>query len=70
MCFTNVNEAGIRDRYFMYSINKCTDFDKNITLLKKKKKSGVQCSNMGSLYTGKYRQNRTGAKKGSSICLQ
>ena len=33
-------------------------------------KSGVQCSNMGSLYTGKYRQNRTGAKKGSSICLQ
>ena len=33
-------------------------------------KSGVQCSNMGSLNTGKYRQNRTGAKKGSSICLQ
>jgi hypothetical protein len=33
MCFTNVNEAGIRYRYFMYSINKCTDFNKNITLL-------------------------------------
>ena len=38
MCFTNVNEAGIRYRYFMYSINKCTDFNKNITLYKKKKK--------------------------------
>ena len=38
MCFTNVNEAGIRYRYFMYSTNKCTDFNKNITLLKKKKK--------------------------------
>ena len=37
MCFTNVNEAGIRYRYFMYSINKCTDFNKNITLEKKKK---------------------------------
>ena len=32
MCFTNVNEAGIRYRYFMYSTNKCTDFNKNITL--------------------------------------
>ena len=32
MCLTNVNEAGIRYRYFMYSINKCTDFNKNITL--------------------------------------
>ena len=30
MCFTNVNEAGIRYRYFMYSTNKCTDFNKNI----------------------------------------
>ena len=38
MCFTNVNEAGIRYRYFMYSTNKCTDFNKNITLKKKKKK--------------------------------
>ena len=38
MCFTNVNEAGIRYRYFMYSTNKCTDFNKNITLFKKKKK--------------------------------
>jgi hypothetical protein len=38
MCFTNVNEAGIRYRYFMYSTNKCTDFNKNITLYKKKKK--------------------------------
>ena len=38
MCFTNVNEAGIRYRYFMYSTNKCTDFNKNITLHKKKKK--------------------------------
>ena len=28
MCFTNVNEAGIRYRYFMYSTNKCTDFNK------------------------------------------
>ena len=37
MCFTNVNEAGIRYRYFMYSTNKCTDFNKNITLYKKKK---------------------------------
>ena len=37
MCFTNVNEAGIRYRYFMYSTNKCTDFNKNITLFKKKK---------------------------------
>ena len=37
MCFTNVNEAGIRYRYFMYSTNKCTDFNKNITLKKKKK---------------------------------
>ena len=35
MCFTNVNEAGIRYRYFMYSTNKCTDFNKNITNLKK-----------------------------------
>ena len=31
MCFTNVNEAGIRYRYFMYSPNKCTDFNTNIT---------------------------------------
>ena len=39
MCFTNVNEAGIRYRYFMYSTNKCTDFNKNIiSHLKKKKK--------------------------------
>ena len=38
MCFTNVNEAGIRYRYFMYSTNKCIDFNKNITLYKKKKK--------------------------------
>ena len=38
MCFTNVNEAGIRYRYFMYSTNKCTDFNKNITFKKKKKK--------------------------------
>ena len=38
MCFTNVNEAGIRYRYFMYSTNKCTDFNKNITLERKKKK--------------------------------
>jgi hypothetical protein len=37
MCFTNVNEAGIRYRYFMYSTNKCTDFNKNIS--KKKIKS-------------------------------
>jgi hypothetical protein len=36
MCFTNVNEAGIRYQYFMYSTNKCTDFNKNITLKKKK----------------------------------
>ena len=28
MCFTNVNKAGIRYRYFMYSTNKCTDFNK------------------------------------------
>ena len=35
MCFTNVNEAGIMYRYFMYSTNKCTDFNKNITLKKK-----------------------------------
>ena len=38
MCFTNVNEAGIRYRYFMYSTNKCTDFNKNITLERKEKK--------------------------------
>ena len=38
MCFTNVNEAGIRYQYFMYSTNKCTDFNKNITLKKKKPK--------------------------------
>ena len=38
MCFTNVNEAGKRYRYFMYSTNKCTDFNKNITQKKKKKK--------------------------------
>ena len=37
MCFTNANEAGIRYRYFMYSTNKCTDFNKNITKRKKKK---------------------------------
>ena len=37
MCFTNVNEAGIRYRYFMYSTNKCTDFNKNITKRKKEK---------------------------------
>jgi len=36
MCFTNVNEAGIRYRYFMYSTNKCTDFNKNITNKNKK----------------------------------
>ena len=34
MCFTNVNEAGIRYRYFMYSTNNYTDFNKNITLEK------------------------------------
>ena len=39
MCFTNVNEARIRYRYFMYSTNKCTDFNENITLKKKKKKN-------------------------------
>ena len=39
MCFTNVNEAGIRYRYFMYSTNKCTDFNKNIT--KKTKKTNI-----------------------------
>ena len=39
MCFTNANEAGIRYRYFMYSTNKYTDFNKNITNKKKKKKS-------------------------------
>ena len=39
MCFTNVNEAGIRYRYFMYLTNKCTDFNKNITFYKKKKKT-------------------------------
>ena len=38
MCFTNVNEAGIRYRYFMYSTNKCADFNKNITLFNNKKK--------------------------------
>ena len=38
MCFTNVNEAGIRYRYCMCSSNKYTDFNKNITLEKKKKK--------------------------------
>ena len=32
MYFTNVNEAAIRYWYFMYSTNKCTDFNKNITL--------------------------------------
>ena len=42
MCFTNVNEAGIRYRYFMYSINKCTDFNKNITKKKKKKKNSLK----------------------------
>ena len=39
MCFTNVNEAGIRYRYFMYSTNKCTDFNKNITFKKNKIKN-------------------------------
>ena len=38
MCFTNVNEAGIRYRYFMYSTNKCTDFNKNMNIKKEKKK--------------------------------
>ena len=38
MCFTNVNEAGIRYRYFMYSTNKCTDFNKKYHTLKKKRK--------------------------------
>ena len=42
MCFTNVNEAGIRYRYFMYSTNKCTDFNKNITFKKKTKKKTRQ----------------------------
>ena len=37
MCFTNVNEAGIRYRYFMYSTNKCTDFNKNMNIKKEKK---------------------------------
>ena len=44
MCFTNVNEAGKRYRYFMYSTNKCTDFNKNITLYKKKKKKKFICT--------------------------
>ena len=38
MCFTNVNEAGIRYPYFMNSTNKCTDFNKKYHTLKKKKK--------------------------------
>ena len=38
MCFTNVNEAGIRYRYFIYSTNKCTDFNTNITQKKKIKR--------------------------------
>jgi hypothetical protein len=38
MFFTNVNEAGIRYWYFMYSTNKCTDFNKNITLEERKEK--------------------------------
>ena len=38
MFFTNVNEAGIRYWYFIYSTNKCTDFNKNITNKKIKKK--------------------------------
>ena len=42
MCFTNVNEGRIRYRYFMYSTNKCTDFNKNITQKKKKKVSGKE----------------------------
>ena len=37
MCFTNVNDAGIRYQYFMYSTNKCTDFNKNITNKNKKR---------------------------------
>ena len=46
MCFTNVNEAGTRYRYFMYSTNKCTDFNKNITLKKKKKLMNRVCPNV------------------------
>ena len=45
MCFTNVNKAGIRYGYFMYSTNKCTDFNKNITLYKKKKKKKIDLLN-------------------------
>ena len=63
MCFTNVNEVGIRYRYFMYSTNKCTDFNKNITNKKKKKRkeewSLVGVSNESFL---SYKiQNMTGA---------
>ena len=47
MCFTNANEAGIRYRYFMYSTNKYTDFNKNITNKKKKKKVVGLTSFMG-----------------------
>ena len=42
MCFTNVNEAWIRCWYFMYSTNKCTDFNKNIILIYKKKKKNTK----------------------------
>ena len=41
MCFTNVNEAGIRYRYFMYSTNKCTDFNKNIANKNTKKNKKI-----------------------------
>ena len=48
MCFTNVNEAGIRYWYFMYSTNKCTDFNKNIILIYKKKKKTTPKKTRGS----------------------
>ena len=51
MCFTNVNEAGIRYRYFMYSTNKCTDFNKNITFKKKKKTESITLEMHANHYT-------------------
>ena len=54
MCFTNVNEAGIRYRYFMYSTNKCTDFNKNITLYIKKKKKKKKKKNKTLLLIKQY----------------
>ena len=68
MCFTNVNEAGIRYQYFMYSTNKCTDFNKNITLKKKKKKKKKYISGLLAIAQEYYTVNPVYTLNKSESC--